>query len=75
MITEEIYIVYKTKENFVERKDFDNFEDAYDHFRKNKNNYLSGYIEHSYKFTEKFYEFDNKPKIPRDQMADMINNT
>ena len=74
-ILEEIYATYKIKYNAVRIKDFDNFEDAYTDLKKDKNDYDSGYILHEYKVREHFYEFDNKPRIPRDQMIDMINNT
>jgi len=75
MITEENYTVCRRKENSVEIKDFENFEDAYNHFKKDKDKYLSGYIEHSYKVTETFFDFNKTKYPPRDQVEDMVNNT
>jgi len=59
-ITEETYTVCRKKESLVEMKDFDNFEDAMEHYKKNKDKYISGKILHSYKFTEEFFSFNNR---------------
>jgi hypothetical protein len=67
VITEEIYIVYKGKKNFLERKEFENFEDAYVYFKKDKGKYTQGRIEHHYHFCETFFDFDKK--------EDSIDNT
>jgi len=75
MITEETYTICRKKESLVEMKEFDNFEDAMEHYKKRKDEYLSGKILHSYKFTEEFFSFDNKVKTPKDQIIDMIKNT
>jgi hypothetical protein len=60
MITEETYTVCRRKEMLVEMKDFDNFNDAYEYYKKDKKEYISGKILHSYKTTEEFFSFNNK---------------
>ena len=57
-ITEELYTVYKIRKDKIVRKAFDNFKDAYDFFKIDKNEYVRGRITHEYKVSEDFYEFD-----------------
>jgi len=59
-ITEEIYRVHKVKDNVVSIKEFEDFEEAYTYFKKDKEKCDAGGINYSYKVTEKFYEFNNK---------------
>jgi len=75
MITNEIYRVCKTKEDFAEIKDFDDFESAYTHYRKDIDQYIAGKIVHKYDFEEVFFDFDKRKYPPRDQIIDMIENT
>lgn len=62
-ITEELYTVYKIKNNKIIGKEFDNFEDAYDFFREDKDECSAGKIVHQYKITEEFYNFDRRGEI------------
>lgn len=59
-IDEEVYKVFMKKENSVRLRDFDNFESAYEFFRKNKENYITGNIQHIYRVTEIFYDFNER---------------
>lgn len=59
-IDEEVYKVFMKKENSVRLRDFDNFETAYEFFRMNKENYIAGNIQHIYRVTETFYEFNKR---------------
>jgi hypothetical protein len=58
IITEEIYTVYKKRERSVTIKDFENFEEAYEFFKKDKEYCIAGHIAHSYKVSEIFFDFD-----------------
>ena len=74
MITEEVYTVYKTKENSVEIKDFDNFEDANNFYRKDLDQYIAGKISRTYKVTEDYFNFDKRKYPPKDQIRDSIDS-
>ena len=69
--TDETYRVHRVKNNIINIKEFDNFEEAFAYLQKDKKEYDSGRIIYSYKISEEYYPFDNRNN-PRPDEIDLL---